>query len=90
MAKKNEAAFCCGPGGAAGGFRVESVVTVDERGQMVLPKEIRDKAQIRAGEKLALVTLGRGEEVCCVFMIKVDGLADMVRGMIGPLVKEVL
>jgi AbrB family looped-hinge helix DNA binding protein len=36
--------------------RVESLVAVDERGQMVLPKDLRDKAGIRPGDKLALVT----------------------------------
>ena len=44
MTKKNA---CC---------QVEAVTTVDERGQMVLPKEIREKAQIKAGDKLALIT----------------------------------
>ena len=32
--------------------KVESIVGVDERGQMVLPKEIREKAKIGAGDKL--------------------------------------
>lgn len=35
--------------------KVESVVSVDHRGQMVLPKEIRDRAKIRAGDKLAII-----------------------------------
>ncbi len=91
MAKKNENNFCCVPGGkGAGGFKVESVVSVDERGQMVLPKEIRDKANIRAGDKLALVTLGKDDQVCCLLMIKADELTQMVRGMLGPLVKDIL
>ena len=39
--------------------KAESVVTVDERGQMILPKEIREKTNIRAGDKLALVSCSR-------------------------------
>ena len=31
--------------------KVESIVSVDERGQMVLPKEIRERAKIGAGDK---------------------------------------
>ena len=31
--------------------KVESIVSVDERGQMVLPKEIRERAKIGAGNK---------------------------------------
>ena len=35
---------CCETAGrAASGCRVESLISVDERGQMVLPKELRDK-----------------------------------------------
>lgn len=47
---------CCAPGGlAADCCRVESLVGVVERGQMVLPKELRDRADIKAGDKLAVV-----------------------------------
>jgi len=35
--------------------KVVSLVTVDGRGQMVLPKELREQIGIRPGEKLALV-----------------------------------
>ncbi len=31
--------------------KVESLISVDERGQMVLPKELRDRANIRPGDK---------------------------------------
>jgi len=41
MPKKNENKSCCSPA-EIGCCKVESVITVDERGQMVLPKEIRD------------------------------------------------
>ena len=37
-----------------GCFRVEAVLSVDERGQMVLPKEIRERAGIGAGEAPAI------------------------------------
>jgi AbrB family looped-hinge helix DNA binding protein len=36
--------------------KVESLINVDERGQMLLPKELRDKANIHPGDKLALVS----------------------------------
>jgi AbrB family looped-hinge helix DNA binding protein len=69
--------------------KVESIVSVDERGQMVLPKEVRDAAGIRPGDKLALVLWKKGEEVCCMSLIKVDALTGMVKGMLGPLMKEI-
>ena len=70
--------------------KVESIVSVDDRGQMVLPKEIRDAASIRPGDKLAIVMWKKGEEVCCLSLIKVDALTGMVKGMLGPLMKELI
>ena len=70
--------------------KIESIVSVDERGQMVLPKEIRDKANIKAGDKLAVVSWEKDSEVCCISLIKVDGLSEMVTEMLGPVMKEVL
>jgi antitoxin PrlF len=69
-----EAAPCC---------RVEAVVGVDERGQMVLPKDVREKAGIRAGDKLAVVMWDRGGEVCCLVLMKADKLDSPVRDLIG-------
>ncbi len=65
--------------------RMESLLTVDERGQMVLPKELRDRAKIRAGDKLALVSWEKDGEVCCFTLIKADLLAERVKEFLGPL-----
>ena len=70
--------------------KVESVVNIDERGQMVLPKEIRDKAKIRAGDKLAVTSWEKDGKVCCISLIKIEDLSEMVRNMLGPVMKEVL
>jgi AbrB family looped-hinge helix DNA binding protein len=70
--------------------KVESMVTVDERGQMVLPKELRDKAQIRAGDKLALITWQKEGQVCCISLVKSEDFEDMVRGTLGPMMKEII
>ncbi|MDH7513748.1 MAG: HgcAB-associated protein [Clostridiales bacterium] len=70
--------------------KVESIVSVDERGQMVLPKEVRDAAGIRPGDKMALIMWKKGEDVCCLSLIKVDALTGMVKGLLGPLMKELV
>ena len=69
--------------------KVEAVVSVDERGQMVLPKELRERAHIRAGEKLAAVTCERDGEVCCIALIKAEELSSTVRGFLGPIFSDV-
>ena len=68
--------------------KVESVVSVDERGQMVLPKDLRDKANIKAGDKLAIVSYGQMEGVTCLALVKVDDLSNLVKQMLGPVFKE--
>ncbi|MCX5753466.1 MAG: HgcAB-associated protein [Candidatus Krumholzibacteria bacterium] len=96
--KEREKSKCCGPegmkrGGMMGGMsccKIEAVVSVDERGQLVLPKEIREKAGIKAGDKLALIMHGSGEDVCCISLIKTEGLAEGVRTMLGPMMKDIL
>jgi AbrB family looped-hinge helix DNA binding protein len=65
-------------------YTVESVVSIDERGQMVLPKEIREKMNIRPGEKMALVIMEKDGCPCCITLIKANELASMVQSMIDP------
>ena len=71
------------------GFKVDSIVSVDDRGQMVLPKEVRDRANIRPGDKLAIVSWEQDGEVSCLALIKTDELAGMVKDMLGPMMKEI-
>ncbi len=70
--------------------RVESIISVDERGQMVLPKDVREAAGIKPGDKLALIMWRREGEVCCMSLIKVNELTDIVRGRLGPLMKDII
>ncbi len=90
MAKKARKAVCGPPAGKEMGCcNVEAVVSVDDRGQMVLPKEVREKAGIRAGDKLAIVGMERDGKVCCISLIKVEDLTEMVKSMLGPVMKEI-
>ncbi|MEW6184874.1 MAG: HgcAB-associated protein HgcC [Thermodesulfobacteriota bacterium] len=65
--------------------RVESLVSIDERGQMVLPKELRDKAGIGPGEKLALISWEKEGRICCFTLIKAEDLAVGVQEFLGPI-----
>ncbi len=87
MAGKKKGLSCCAPEGKESCCKVESLITVDERGQMVLPKDLREKANIRAGDKLALISWQKDGEVCCFTLIKADALADRVKEFLGPVLK---
>ncbi len=57
---------------------------------MVLPKVVRDKAEIRGGDRLAVVSLEKDGKVCCISLIRVDDLTGMVKGILGPVMNEIL
>lgn len=77
----------CGPAGHR--CKVESIVSVDERGQMVLSKELRQKANIGPGDKLAVISWEKEGGVCCITLIKADELVGMVKDVLGPVVEDV-
>ncbi len=89
MEKKTKAGRCFEATGARlSCCKVESLISVDERGQMVLPKEIREKANIRPGDKLALISWEKDGKVCCISMIRAEDFGEMLKGMLGPMMKE--
>ena len=85
IARSKEPSCECGPGH---GCRVEAVLSVDERGQMVLPKDVREKAGIKPGDKLALIGWERDGSICCLALMKVENLSGMVNEVLGPLMHE--
>jgi antitoxin PrlF len=94
VAVKKSGNDACGPAGSASGCTpgsgcmVEAVLSVDDRGQMVLPKDIREKAAIRTGDKLALISFERDGAVCCLALMKVENLSGMVKDVLGPIMGE--
>ncbi len=68
---------------------IESVVNVDERGQMVLPKDLRDRAGINPGDKLAIVSWQKDGAVCCLSLVKVGEFSEMVKDMLGPMMTDI-
>jgi AbrB family looped-hinge helix DNA binding protein len=57
---------------------------------MVLPKEVREKAGIRGGDKLAVVGWEKDGKICCLSLMKVEEFGGMVREILGPLMGEAL
>ncbi len=72
-----------------GSCTIDALLRVDERGQMVLPKDIRDKAGIQAGDKMAAISWEKEGETLCICLIKADNLAGLVKGFLGPVFKDV-
>jgi len=69
---------------------VSAIIAIDSRGQIVLPKDVREKANVKAGDKFAVISSESDGKVCCISLVKADDFADMVKGMLGPMLKEIL
>lgn len=82
--------YCESAGRGMSCCRVEALVSVDDRGQMVLPKEVREKANIRAGDRLAVSSWEKDGRVFVICLTKAEDLADMVRATLGPAMKDIL
>ncbi len=64
---------------------IESMVTVDERGQMVLPKEVRERMGIKSGTKLAVIAVGGEGSPCCITLLKADALSGSIQIVLKPM-----
>lgn len=65
-------------------FAMDAIVTVDARGQLVLPKDVRKHFGLENGGKLALVTMRSNGKPCCISLMPVAALADSVHGLLQP------
>jgi antitoxin PrlF len=67
--------------------RIDAVITMDVKGQIVLPKDLREKANIKPNDKIAVVACEKDGEVCCIMMVKAEKLVGAVTSTLGPLIK---
>lgn len=82
---------CCGPEEKdTGCCQVLSIVSVDERGQMVLPKDVRTRAGITPGDRLAVVSWEKDGAVCCLTLIRVEEFSPLVKELLGPVIKPLI
>ncbi|MFC1953668.1 HgcAB-associated protein HgcC [Chloroflexota bacterium] len=70
--------------------RVEALISVDDRGQMILPKDLRQKANIHAGDKLAVTSWGKDGNVFCVILTKAEDLTSLVKKTLEPVMQDIL
>ena len=71
-------------------LKVEAIVTLDSKGQIVLPKDMREQAKLKTGDKLALMICEKDDEACCIVMVKAEGLGEAMSKAISPALKQVV
>ncbi len=70
--------------------KIDAVVSIDAKGQIVLPKDLREKANLKPNDKLALIGFERDGDLCCVVMVKAEALGGTVKKALGPILKGAL
>ena len=68
---------------------IDAIITIDVKGQIVLPKDLREKANFKPNDKIAVVACEKEGQVCCIMMIKAERLAGAVSKTLSPLLKAV-
>lgn len=69
--------------------KVDAVVTIDSRGQLVLPKDLRERAKLKPNDKLAVVSFERDGEIYCIIMVKAEKFGNTLKSFLSPMLKEV-
>jgi len=70
--------------------KIDAVVTMDAKGQLVLPKDLRERAKLKPNDKLAVIGFERDGDLCCLVMVKTEALGGTVKNMLGPILNEAL
>ena len=59
-------------------YSLDALISIGEKGQMVIPKEIREKADIKTEDKLAMITFEKEEKIVCIVLIKTEELKEII------------
>lgn len=67
--------------------KVEALVTVDAKGQILLPKDLRENEDIQKGDKFAIINVGGKGKTCCLILMRANIFEPMVKDALGPVLK---
>jgi AbrB family looped-hinge helix DNA binding protein len=70
--------------------KIDAVVTVDAKGQLVLPKDLRERAKLKPNDKLAVIGCERDGDICCFVIVKAEALGGPVKKLLGPILKGII
>ncbi|MFX1570586.1 MAG: HgcAB-associated protein HgcC [Promethearchaeota archaeon] len=88
--QENQKVACCPSTSDSECCKVEALVTVDKKGQILLPKDLREKENINEGDKFAIVNVAPGGRPCCLILMKSNMLEPMVQDALSPVLQIVV
>jgi bifunctional DNA-binding transcriptional regulator/antitoxin component of YhaV-PrlF toxin-antitoxin module len=68
--------------------KVEAILAIDARGQILIPKDVREQAQMNVGDKLALISHIYEEKICCLYLIPVNDLSTRTTELMHHILSE--
>ena len=63
---------------------IEGIVTIDKRGQIVLPKSLRDSMGISPGSRLIVIAMKDKGIITSISLMKADSVDNMVKEILKP------
>lgn len=69
--------------------QIEAVLSIDSRGEIMIPKDFRKRANIQDGDKLALLSWMNRDEICCLALIRADNLSSGGSGLMHSLLADI-
>lgn len=85
--KTSEENSCCDP--MSNCCKVESIVTVSSKGQIVLSPGIRESMNLKEGDKLVSILMNANSGSPMVVLMKADNFGGIVRNFLGPIMKDI-
>ena len=70
--------------------QVEALVTVDKKGQILLPKDLREKQGIKEGDKFVVINVASKGSTCCLILMKANMFEPMVKDALSPVLKIIV
>jgi antitoxin PrlF len=70
--------------------KIDAIISIDAKGQVVLPKDLRERAKLYPNDKLALIGFEREGDICCIVMVKAEALGSTIKKALGPILKGAL
>lgn len=71
-------------------FSIEAIISCDDRGSLVLPKEIRKRLKIESGEKLALLNIKSEDGDFLLTLIRANSLENLIKNYLTPVMKDII
>lgn len=66
------------------------MVSINNRGQILLPKELRERAELKAGDKLAILSAcDENGKVCCLIFMRAEVIENLAVERLSPTLKAV-